>query len=132
METFFMSFIGATLMIAYMLFRANRSLMQENKDYRKEARAAQAKVEQLENELEKARLIHSSPKVAAFPSSGDAVMKAKYNQLKGEFDLLHAQHDSALDTLSRIRTTVDKPEYSSSTIAIQVKTYLTSVAGLAC
>ena len=119
-------------MIAYMLFRSNRALMQENKEYRKEARAAQAKADQLENELEKTRLIQSSPKVTAFPSGGDAVMKAKYNQLKGEFDLLHAQHDSALDTLGRIRATVDKPENAGGSLAIKVKAYLTSVAGLAC
>jgi len=131
METFVMSVIGGVLMIAYMLFRANRLLAQENRDYRKDARAAQARADQLENELEKQKLIGSSSKVTPFPTASDGVMKAKYSQLKGEYDLLKNEHSSAIDVLSRIKTDVDKSENMSNMLAIKIRAYLTSVIGLA-
>lgn len=69
METFIGGLIGGLLVIAYMLFRINRSMEVEYRSLRKDTRAAQAQVEKPEAELEKQKAIATFPKSHSFSDS---------------------------------------------------------------
>jgi len=131
METFIGGLIGGMIVIVYMLFRTNRVLALESKDFRKEARAAQAQVDKLENELEKQKIINSSSKITPFPSKSDGAQEAKYTRLKSEHDLLKGEHQLVVDTLNRIRNEIDKSENIPSSLAVKIRAYLSSVVGIA-
>lgn len=131
METFVTGIVGGSFMIAVILYRANRILTQECRDFRKDARAAQAELEKVKNELEQQKMIQASPKVTALSNASAGAAKARLGQLQNEYKLLKSEHESAMDVLARIKSDVDKPENMSNTLAIKVRAYLTSVIGLA-
>ena len=130
MEALIGGLIGGFAVITYMLFRVNRVLLLESKGFRKDARAAQGQVEKLKNELEMQKKIASSSKVTPFPTHTSSVQKAKYDHLKGEYDLLKIEQHLTNELLFTIRSEVGKPENMSSSLAMKIKAYLTSVIGM--
>ena len=131
METFIGGLIGGMFVIVYMLFRINRILAIESRDFRKDARAAQAQVAKLEGELEKQKIINSSPKITPFPATTNGTPEVRYTRLKNEYDELNTEHHLVVDTLNRIKSEVDKPENRPSSLAIKIRAYLTTVVGIA-
>ncbi|MDH5259641.1 MAG: hypothetical protein OEX07_16620 [Gammaproteobacteria bacterium] len=131
MESFIGGLIGGMAVIVYMLFRINRVLIAESNSFRKDARSAQAQADKLANELEKQKIINSSPKITPFPASSGGAEKARYARLKGEYDSLKNEQQLAVDALNRIRNEVDKSENMPSSLAIKIRAYLTTVVGIA-
>ena len=129
METIIGALIGGLAVIAYMLFRSTREMAIESLNSRKEARAAQAQVEKLENELEQQKAIATSTKVTTFPSNSDKALKAKNTQLRGEYDLLKNEQLLIVESLSKIHDEVNKPENMSRPLAIKIRAHLFNIVG---